>query len=507
MGLNDQFELVYFGDSLTDDGNTYDLTSETLHTAYPPLTYGYAQKFTNGDTYAQVAADALGATSYSNYAFGGAEAVGSQTIERYVQESGLENDVKDESLFDYDINLAAQVERFLADTAGQDLSGLTASILIGANDYRNFAPTTNDPNKTYLEAMTLIQNVVTSTISAAMTLLQSGVGTVLINTLPPADFFPFIEQLPPVLQDLSRQGFAMQNQALEAAVAGLAAQGADIRIVDLEAMSTEILLDPSTFGFVAPLADSVLIDMNGNPVASGFDPDQVAFFDEVHLTDAGHAIWGMFQAANLTHTVTFGSFGADHINGTDSDDLVLASSDDDTVSLMQGNDVGIGGLGNDTMSGGNGNDIVAGGSGDDVLDGGNGDDFLAGGNGDDEIYGGNGNDVLVDGLGSDMLFGGKGSDIFLFAENELIGGAATDDDLDIFDGGHGHDILYLALTADSRSAVEDAVSGGASFEDALACIGLLITGIEEVAFVDSRMDLADVEASANIEDADLWGFI
>ena len=250
MEQSAQNELVYFGDSLTDDGNTFAVTGETLNTAYPPSIFGYMGKFSNGDTYAETTADVLGTDDYVNYAFGGAEAVGSQTLERYLIESGLIDDVKDDSLLDYDINLSAQVERFLIDHSGEDLSGVTASILIGANDYRNFSPSSLDPYVVFSEATALIQNVVTSTIATSITLLQSGVGTVLTNTLPPADFFPFLQSLPPELQALSRLAFAQHNQALVDAVQSLSDGGVNIRIVDLAAISTEMLLDPSTFGFI-----------------------------------------------------------------------------------------------------------------------------------------------------------------------------------------------------------------------------------------------------------------
>lgn len=502
-----QIELVYFGDSLTDDGNTFAITGDALNTAYPPAIYGYAGKFSNGDTFAEATAEYLFMADYSNYAFGGAEAVGSQTLERYFNESGLIGDVKDDSLLDYDINLSGQVERFLAEHTGEDLSGVTASILIAANDYRNFSPSSQDPQIILYEAMTLIQNVVTSTISSCITLLQSGVGTVLINTLPPADFFPFMQSLPPEFQALSRLAFAQHNQALTEAVQGLSDGGADIRIVDLAAISAEMLLDPSTFGFIAPLEDSVLFDMQGNPMAYGYDPDQVAFFDEVHPTEAGHGVWSMFQVKNLTSEIFKGNQANEVLEGTRSDDLILSSSGDDQVSLLEGNDVAIGGLGDDTVDGGNGEDILAGGSGNDELSGGNGDDFLAGGNGDDLLIGGNGIDVMVDGLGSDWLFGGNGDDFFLFAEAELIGGQSDASVIDCFDGGNGYDVLRLALTEESRCQVQEAFNGGSAMTAALASIGIQATNIEEFQFVESRVDLSDIGDVANIAEADLWGFI
>lgn len=502
-----QIELVYFGDSLTDDGNTFAVTGETLNTAYPPSIFGYMGKFSNGDTYAETTADVLSTDDYVNYAFGGAEAVGSQTLERYLTESGLIDDVKDESLLDYDINLSAQVERFLADHAGEDLSGVTASILIGANDYRNFSPSSLDPYVVFSEATALIQNVVTSTIATSITLLQSGVGTVLVNTLPPADFFPFLQSLPPELQALSRLAFAQHTQALVDAVESLSDGGANIRIVDLAAISTETLLDPSTFGFIAPLEDSVLVDMQGNSAAYGYDTDQVAFYDEVHPTEAGHGVWAMFQAENLTSEVTIGSQTNDDLAGSTTDDLILSSCGDDMITLLAGDDVAISGLGHDTVDGGQGSDILAGGSGDDNLSGGNGDDFIAGGNGTDLLNGGNGNDVLVDGLGGDCLFGGNGDDYFLFAEAELIGGQTNTEEIDLFNGGNGYDILRLALTQETRDLVQEALDTGAAMTGVLASIGIEVSGIEEFQFVDSRMDLSDIGEVANIADADLWGFV
>lgn len=500
------FSLVYFGDSLTDDGNLYDITAETLLTPYPPDAYGYDHKFTDGQVWSQIEAEFLNAGSYANYAYGGAEAVGTQTLDDYLALKNL-TDITDDSLLGFDINLGAQVDRFLADMGGTDLSGTTASIMIGANDYLNFVPSSTDPVVVLGEAQALVGNVINATMDAVTTLLEAGVGEVVVNTLPPADFFPFFETASYAEKLLSTQVFASHDFYLIQAVEGLAATGADVQIVDLAPVAEEIMADPTTFGFIAPLGDSVVFDMGGDTSAAGYDPDQVAFFDEVHPTEAGHGVLGVFHAENLTSDVTLGGLGNDQIATGSNDDLVLASGGDDIVTLGKGDDVGLGGLGNDVVEGGRGDDILSGGSGKDELSGGTGDDVLAGGRGDDVLYGGIGNDVLIDGLGSDTLFGGNGDDIFLYAEPVLIGGAAPSTDIDNFDGGNGDDTLYLAISAETKADMQACLDSGESITDVLASAGICATNIENVEFLDSRMDLASIETDAPLHEADLWGFV
>ena len=501
------FSIVHFGDSLIDDGNMYDLTSLTLNTPYPPAAYGYAQRFTNGEVWAEVEAGLLNASNYQNYAVGGAEAVGEKTLEDYLAERGLTGDVKDDSLLDYDINLSAQVDRFLADNGGADLSGMTASIMIGSNDYLNFQPQSADPLQVYLQAVALIQDVVTATVTAVTTLIGAGVGNVVVNTLPPAGFYPIIEGLPADLQGLAALAFDEPNAALEAAVNGLNAAGLDVEIVDMAGLASEMVADPSTFGFIAPVEDSVLVDMGGNPASAGYDADQVAFFDEVHPTAAGHGVMGIFHAESLTSEVTIGGGTDDVIIGDRSHDLVLASGGADTVTLSGGDDVALGGLGADTILGNGGNDLVSGGSGEDLLLGGKGDDVLAGGRGDDAVHGNGGDDILIDDLGSDTLRGGNGDDLFLFTEAPLIGGDAGVCDVNVFDGGKGHDTLFLALTETTRATAEASLQSGDSMTDVLGAIGIDATAMEEVVFVEDRVALAEVDDAVLLQEADLWGFV
>lgn len=148
---------------------------------------------------------------------------------------------------------------------------------------------------------------------------------------------------------------------------------------------------------------------------------------------------GMFQ--DFFAAMTGGTSGHDHLNGTDTGNMLFAGRGDDDVA---------GKAGNDMLDGGNGNDMIWGGSGNDNLTGGNGADLLVGGFGADHMNGGSGNDTLLsrsdagepvaaqDGTTqifadetaafkavNDVLTGGSGADTFRFeglvnAKDEIV---------------------------------------------------------------------------------------
>lgn len=113
------------------------------------------------------------------------------------------------------------------------------------------------------------------------------------------------------------------------------------------------------------------------------------------------------------------------INGTNADDLITATSEDDHVF------------------GGNGEDILRGRTGDDVIEGGNGDDRVLGQDGDDIGYGGDGRDRIIGHDGNDILFGGAGADVLRGGDgsDQLSGGA----DRDVLFGGSGADVFIFDL--------------------------------------------------------------
>ncbi len=522
--------LLYFGDSLTDGGTYFNLTSRTLTIPLPTAIFGYAGQFSNGDTYADIAPELLGldAADVVNYAVGGARVLGERTHADKIAGDGVEAllvaDPAPEDLA-FGLNLWAQVERFLADAAVNGVPENTAaSLWIGLNDFNTFVP--SSPEAAVAEATVLVQQLVTSTLGAAGVLAQAGVSTIILNTIPPGSFFPIFQFADPLVQALGDQVIAGYNAALIAASAQLEGLGVTVEIVDMHRIASEVMADSETFGFLTVAdqkyfgtgADPFLIDTPGgpvpffleNPAVAGLDADQFAFYDLLHPTTALHGVLGAFTEASLTNDVHFLGGDDNRLNARGGDDLVLAGAGDDRIKLGSGDDVVLAGLGNDRASGGKGSDILSGGSGDDRLSGGRGSDVIAGGTGDDRMFGGKGSDALIDGLGSDRAYGGAGDDFFFFTEAELIGGV-TDEHRDLFVGGSGYDTLYLALSDATREIVEAAFGGDGGLVHDFDAINLTTIGIEEVIFLDGRGLPGELAADATLiallTEADHWGFV
>ena len=146
----------------------------------------------------------------------------------------------------------------------------------------------------------------------------------------------------------------------------------------------------------------------------------------------------------MTHPIIIGTNGNDTIIGTSNDDTILGNAGNDVITAGNGDDRVDGGDGNDTINagsgddevdGGNGIDIINGEAGDDALDGENGNDTIDGGSGNDLIDGDNGDDILKGGAGLDLISGGDGDDT-------ITGGTGND----LIYGGHGTDTAIFAGT-------------------------------------------------------------
>ncbi|MGC9505558.1 choice-of-anchor K domain-containing protein [Baaleninema sp.] len=123
---------------------------------------------------------------------------------------------------------------------------------------------------------------------------------------------------------------------------------------------------------------------------------------------------------DIGENVVSGSDNDDSVSGTDDNDVVACNGGDDEVNGEGGNDVLASGDGKDKVMGGDDSDIINGNTEDDELMGGNDDDVIYGGQGNDKLMGEDGNDVLIGDMGSDQLMGGDGDDNFVLrAETSL----------------------------------------------------------------------------------------
>jgi phospholipase/lecithinase/hemolysin len=490
-------DLVYFGDSLSDDGNLYALGEGLLPDEIRDALVGPTGAVSDGVTHAATTTALLGVEA-ANYALASAHALGSQTLGELVAASGLEAELlvpPDDPALSYDINLGAQIERFLADHAGQDLSQTTACVMIGGNDLQDLdlsAP------RVIAEALALIEEVVAAQADAAQALIDAGVGTVWLAELPVAEFFAGYADLSGLEMAAGQLAAETYNAALADAVSGLQAAGGDVRLLRSTEVSAAIVEDPTGFGFLAPYDETQL----GSDVLDHWDADQVAFYDAIHPSTALHGVMGACNAAIFAGGVTLVGEAAGEAlelaTTLDAPALIFAMAGDDSIlATGWGTSTAFGGGGDDLITGALGNDLLSGGDGDDVVNGRAGDDVLNGGLGDDILRGMRGDDVLVDSLGSDLLRGGRGDDCFIFTEAALLGG--EDNGTHVFVGGDGHDRLILVL---------EAAAGPATALDALLDqLSLRLRSIEEVVVLEGRAALADLSDEAWFAEADAWGLV
>jgi hypothetical protein len=100
------------------------------------------------------------------------------------------------------------------------------------------------------------------------------------------------------------------------------------------------------------------------------------------------------------------------IVGTNYEDFIQGSFQNDQIFGKKGNDLILSDLGIDRVYGGEGDDSIQGSSGNDQLLGQDGDDDIFGGFDDDLLVGGKGNDHLFGDFGNDLLKGDSGADYF-----------------------------------------------------------------------------------------------
>src|SRR6267143_1589361 len=443
--------LVVFGDSLSDNGNLFDLIGQPA----PPAWEGRAS---NGPTCAEQLAKMLH-VRLDDRAFAAAEA----------------SDASPPVLVDpaghaLPINLSNQVAGYVADLHGhQAPHNTTALINIGSNDYQGFLQST-PPTPQTIQAE--VQNVVGSIAQAIDTLTLAGVEKIVLFTLP--DF-----GITPAAQARGADAVALAHAldvANNAALAQMAASHPNVQVVDVFQLSEAFFADPHSFGFSANLNQTWV----GQLAAAGshqFAPNEVAFFDGIHPTTAAHGIVAAFADAVLTSDST------QFLDGTQS-------------VIHAGDDVIFAGSGNVTVHGGSGSDLIAAGSGNATLDGGRGADVLeTNSTGTNMLAGGDGGDALiVNRAGTNALLGGSGNDLFVFKESASI--VKSDGSFNfgqqVISGGSGHDTLKFIINDQNANAESALIAEFLRIESAFDLAarhghagsfeidGLHVTGIDRI---------------------------
>jgi len=298
-------KIIFFGDSLTDNGNLYRLDLHFIPKS-PPYFQG---RFSNGPTWAEMIGDYFQKnyqTDYSVYAWGGATAVS----HLYFNGPAVP------------ITLGSELNRYLFDYMLRDHSQHLFSIWIGGNDY--FSEPTGDMDTLTTTVVNKISDTITSLIS-------HHARQFLVFNLPDLSSVPFAasgDQDKNRLHELT----LLHNQKLTLAVSELKTKNPDITIVyvDIGTVFADLIanpakynekyhsniqntgdscwpggyrlrpnqvLDPGMGDFAETVAASPALYESariGKLAAMGYtpcpQPEQYVFWDHIHPTTAMHEI-------------------------------------------------------------------------------------------------------------------------------------------------------------------------------------------------------------------------
>lgn len=276
-------DIVVFGDSLSDTGNTRaNVPLGSLETVATLAGYGPNGRFSNGNVWHEYLADGLGISAASrssaggnNYAYGGA---------RVDNATGFSAGVLTQEV-EYNAALGG---------ATPDADALYIA-WAGGNDMRDLVGNA-DPLAAINQSL--------DTLEAFLgRLIDSGVSTLLVPNLPDLGSIPEFR----TTADAASANFvsSMWNTGLEQRLGGLAAtSSASIFYLDVFSVFSDILADPASQGFTNTTdqcrsTESLLFGAIQREVecagANGF-----VFWDEIHPTTAAHAALGQSALALLS---------------------------------------------------------------------------------------------------------------------------------------------------------------------------------------------------------------
>jgi phospholipase/lecithinase/hemolysin len=282
--------LYAFGDSLSDSGNSFSLSSAAPgFTPWPPSP-PYAQRFSNGPTAVERLAANLGTTAVAsqlggtNFAVGGA--MTGTTNFNFLTQTPFPIPASVANT-----GITSQVASFLGSGVAFDPATTLFTLWGGPNDvFLALATGTTD-------FLPVIENAATNIAFAAFALAANGAQHILVPNMPNLGATPFASRLG--LEVELTQISAGLNLALDLALDDarglldlLGIAGVNIIEFDTAALLDQVVADPAAFGFAnatEPCFDAA------NPatlarVAGGCQG--FVFFDDVHPSAQAHRILG-----------------------------------------------------------------------------------------------------------------------------------------------------------------------------------------------------------------------
>lgn len=444
LNIENLTQIIAFGDSLSDSGNSFALTFGII----PPNPPYYLGRFSNGPVALEYLAQELELSldPYYDNGVGNNFAVGAAGT----GENNSNNDDIMPFLPGVDLpGLANEITDFENSVgAGNADPNALYFVWAGPNDFLDYLGGSNPA-----DPANLIEQGITNLVDGITRLSGLGAENLVVPNLPSLGRLPFSTNFQGEATALTiafNGGLALALDNLE-----FVSENAQTEIiqVDLFALTEAIAADPTKFGFTN-ITDPLLL--SGLPLPT--DPTEKTgflFWDIFHPTTEGHQLFAKTISQTINGEIPQPTFN--ELGGTSDSDYLFGTKTDDNIDGFAGNDLMLGFAGNDRIEGwegddwlwGNqGNDILHGGSDRDSLWGGQGDDLLFGGTGDDKLWGNQGKDILIGssdrdslwgGLDDDYLLGGDGDDKLRgdWGNDTLHGGSGND----FISGGTGDDFL------------------------------------------------------------------
>ncbi len=277
--------LYAFGDSLSDDGNLFELTGGL----YPPPPY-FGGRLSNGPVAVEYLADSLG-IGLTNLSVAGARTgapPGGIGSDNYIDD---DNTFFPENHFN-GTGVTAQVDGFVSNL-GPARAGASSLYFIwaGPNDYFLLANAAAGP----VDPTPLITNAIGNLQYSVGALYAAGARDFLIPNMPNLGLTPELRELgseaalaAAALSSAHNDALAQLLEELDAAL-----PDASFRSADAYGMTTAAFMNPAAYGFT---------NVTGSCVESvpciGLNGQGYLFWDGVHVTTAAHErLAGSFAAA------------------------------------------------------------------------------------------------------------------------------------------------------------------------------------------------------------------
>jgi len=293
LAKNPMNEVFVIGDSLSDPGNLFPITGNLIPPSPP-----YAQRYSNGPVWTEYFAADM-AIPVDSRAYGGALS----GVFQLEDSDGAVSDVSNFNSVQYPIRglpgAAEEIEQLLQDYPQGLNPGALYVIWSGANDFFLGLTLMNIYNDPEILEITLEQTLANIADSVCR-LSAGGARHFAVGNMPDIGLTPFARAMGPDMQQQLSYLIESFNSNLIQVLNNLTGECAETMVLlDSYQILHDVVDDPEFFG-LDNIEDACLTQPGelGTAYAVCAEPDRFLFWDDVHPTTAGQAIFAEeFRAA------------------------------------------------------------------------------------------------------------------------------------------------------------------------------------------------------------------